>query len=163
MTARERTLLIAGLVGGIILGGISFWMLAARPGKEAAPAAPPAASAAAPVDHAAPEAAPAAGDEIELSPREREAVGLKTYVVAMRTVGEELRTVGRVEQAETQLSTISARVGGRLDKLFIDFTGQPVRRGQAVASIYSPQVVASAEEYKLAQQARSNLGSSAHP
>jgi RND family efflux transporter MFP subunit len=74
-----------------------------------------------------------------------------------------LRTVGRIEQAETQLSAISARVGGRLDKLFIDFTGQPVRRGQPVASIYSPQVVASAEEYKLALQARRNLGASAHP
>ena len=94
MTARERTLLITGLAGGIILGGISFWMLAARPGKEAAPAAPPAASTA-PAEHSAREAAPAAGDEIELSPHEQEAVGLKTYVVSTRTVGEELRTVGR--------------------------------------------------------------------
>ncbi|MEO6120473.1 MAG: efflux RND transporter periplasmic adaptor subunit, partial [Terriglobales bacterium] len=159
MTTREKSLLMAGLAAGIILGLVSFWMISSKD-RGTPPAAESATAATEP--SSMPNVAPARDAEIELSSQEQQAIGLKTYTVAMKTVGEELRTVGRVEQAETQLSTISARVGGRLDKLFIDFTGQPVRRGQAVASIYSPQVVASAEEYKLALQARRNLGAGAH-
>ncbi|MEO5937302.1 MAG: efflux RND transporter periplasmic adaptor subunit [Terriglobales bacterium] len=124
-----------------------------------------AAPASAPAEAAPPQnaAAAAEGGEIELSKPEQDAIGLKTAIVTPRRIEEELRTVGRIEQAETQLTTIAARVGGRIDRLYIDFTGQPVKRGQPIASIYSPQVVSSAEEYKLAIRARGNLGADAHP
>lgn len=159
MTKRERNLLVFGLAAGVVVGVAAYAMLAA---KNRPNAAQPAAAAASTNDHAMAEMPPENGMQIQLSPEEQKAPGIATYTVARKAVSDELRTVGRVEQAETQLSTISARVGGRLDKLFIAFTGQPVRRGQAVASIYSPQVVASAEEYKLALQARRNLGPGAH-
>jgi RND family efflux transporter MFP subunit len=68
--------------------------------------------------------------------------------------------VGRVEQPEAQLATVPARVGGRIDKLYVQFTGENIRRGQAVAEIYSPDLVASAEEYRLALQNRDRMRSS---
>src|SRR5208283_3616300 len=55
------------------------------------------------------------------------------------------------------LATIPARVAGRIDKLHVQFTGENVRRGQAVAEIYSPELVASAEEYRLALQNRARM------
>src|SRR6266481_4612137 len=85
---------------------------------------------------------------VELTQEEEKAIGIQTALVKRQNIQRTLRTVGRVEQAETQLSTISARIGGRLDKLDVQFTGQPVHKGEAVASIYSPEVVTSAEEYK---------------
>ena len=129
MTTRERSLLIAGLFAGIILGAIAYWMVASRQSPTGTAATPPAT---APTFTSSQAGMSAPGAEIELAPSEREAIGLKTYAVSMMPIGEELRTVGRVEQAETQLSTISARVGGRLDKLFIGFTGQPVQDRKSV-------------------------------
>jgi RND family efflux transporter MFP subunit len=68
-----------------------------------------------------------------------------------------------VDEAETKLANISARIGGRIDGLHVDFTGQPVRVGQPIAEIYSPEVLSSAEEYRLALENRKRLGTGAEP
>ena len=68
-----------------------------------------------------------------------------------------------MDEPETQLASISARIGGRIDKLYLDFTGQPVRRGQPIAAIYSPEIFCSAEEYRLALENRKRLGTGAEP
>jgi Cu(I)/Ag(I) efflux system membrane fusion protein/cobalt-zinc-cadmium efflux system membrane fusion protein len=91
---------------------------------------------------------------IQLSAEEQKSIGVRTSEAKKAELGREIRAVGRVEQPETRLSTISARVGGRIDRLMLDFTGQSVRRGQAIAQIYSPEVVATAEEYRLALETR---------
>ncbi len=163
MTNRERLLLVAGLLVGIALGSLVVMWALRRGSSQQEHSSTVAAPASAPADAAPPQnASTTAGGEIELSKPEQAAIGLKTAIVTLRPIEEELRTVGRIEQAETQLTTIAARVGGRIDKLYLDFTGQPVKRGQPIASIYSPQVVSSAEEYKLAIRARGNLGADAH-
>lgn len=95
---------------------------------------------------------------VELTEEEQKTAGIQTAKVVRRNVAEALIAPGRVEEAETQLATISARVGGRIDKLYVDFTGESVRRGQAIALIYSPEVVAAAEEYKLALESLERLG-----
>ncbi|MGH9577003.1 MAG: efflux RND transporter periplasmic adaptor subunit, partial [Terriglobales bacterium] len=95
---------------------------------------------------------------VELSQEEEKAIGVRTAQVKRRKAGRTLMTVGRIEEAETRLATISARVGGRIDRLFVDFTGQNVRRGQPIAEIYSPEVVSSAEEYRLALENLERLG-----
>lgn len=164
MTSREKYLVTSGLAVGIALGVLAFWAMSNKRNDTVAATPSPAAQAPTTEPATGPdEMAGMEGGATELSQAEQEAIGLRVAPVTFRTMRNELRTVGRVEQAETQLAAISARVGGRIDKLYIDFTGQPVKRGQAIASIYSPQVFASAEEYKLALRARGNLGTSAHP
>jgi len=64
---------------------------------------------------------------------------------------------GRVEQPESQLAAVSARIGGRIDKLYVQYTGERVKRGQAVADVYSPEVATAVEEYRLAAENRSQL------
>ena len=103
------------------------------------------------------------GGTVEFSDAEQKAVGVETVEVRRRKAEGTLLTVGRVEEAETQLATLSARVGGRIDKLFLDFTGQDVRRGQSMALIYSPEVASAAEEYRLALESVARLGSQAAP
>lgn len=163
MTGRERSLLTAGLIVGVALGALIFWTMSNRRNEKVAATQPPTVQGQTTVPATGQDGmAGMEGGETELSKPEQAAIGLRTATVALRPMEEELRTVGRIEQAETQLTTIAARVGGRIDKLYIDFTGQPVKRGQPIASIYSPQVVSSAEEYKLAIRARGNLGVDAH-
>jgi len=65
-----------------------------------------------------------------------------------------------VEQPEAQLAALSARIGGRVDKLYVQYTGERVQRGQAVADLYSPEVATALEEYRLAQQNRNQLAQS---
>jgi multidrug efflux pump subunit AcrA (membrane-fusion protein) len=99
----------------------------------------------------------------QLTEDEQRSIGLQTVIVHPRLIRRELLAVARVEEPETQLANISARIGGRIDKLYVDYTGQPVRRGQPIAEIYSPEILSSAEEYKLALENRQRLGSGAEP
>ncbi|HSA92896.1 MAG TPA: efflux RND transporter periplasmic adaptor subunit [Terriglobales bacterium] len=158
MTPRESRFLIAGLaLGGVLAAAalMAIWRVEA-PASAAQPAASHSSSA--PGEHAAEpvstteEKKPAPGPvgRVELTPEELAAIGVETTEVRRRNIEQTVTAVGRIEEAETRLATISARVGGRIDKLHLDFTGQSVRRGQPIAEIYSPEVVSSAEEYRLA-------------
>ncbi len=71
---------------------------------------------------------------------------------------------GRIDYDETRLRTITSWVDGRIDKLFVDYTGATVQRGQAVATIYSPdlftaqaELIQAAKEYKRTQQSGNKL------
>jgi RND family efflux transporter MFP subunit len=94
---------------------------------------------------------------VQLDPDEINAAGVQLETVSSVRLKTTIDSVGRVEQPEAQLATVPARVGGRIDKLYVQFTGESVRRGQAVAEIYSPELVASAEEYRLALQNRDRM------
>jgi len=98
---------------------------------------------------------------VQLSEQEQQQIGVQTVVVERRNLQRTLSTVAQVEQPETELASVSARVSGRIDKLFVDFTGQAVRRGQEIALIYSPEIYSTAEEYRLALENRKRLGSGA--
>src|ERR1035438_5179944 len=69
---------------------------------------------------------------VQLTGQEQQQIGVQTVEVQRRSLRKTLSTVGQVEQPETGLTSVSARVNGRIDKLFVDFTGQPVRRGQEI-------------------------------
>ena len=83
----------------------------------------------------------------------------------MRTAAlkTDIAAFGRVEQPEAQLAAVSARIGGRVDKLYVQYTGERVRSGQPVADIYSPEVATAIEEYRLARENRNGLRQSDDP
>jgi RND family efflux transporter MFP subunit len=97
------------------------------------------------------------GTTVQLEADEINAAGVQLVKVSTARLKMNVDSVGRVEQPEAQLATVPARFGGRIDKLYVQFTGENVRRGQAVAEIYSPDLVASAEEYRLALQNRDRM------
>jgi RND family efflux transporter MFP subunit len=169
LTTRERQLLAGGVLAGLLLAAILIGIIGWRNGSGEKRGVEMAESQIAPVpakpmaDGAQHLAHGSQFSPVQLSEQEQRSIGLETAEVRRRVLAREVRATARVEEAETQLSTISARVGGRIDDLLLEFTGQAVRRGQPVARIYSPELVASAEEYKLALQAQRGLGDGAQP
>ena len=94
---------------------------------------------------------------IQLNHKEQTDIGLETVEVRRRNLQRALVAVAKVDEPKTQLASISARIGGRIDKLYLDFTGQQVRCGQTIASLYSPEVFSTAEEYRLRLRTESAL------
>ncbi len=85
-----------------------------------------------------------------LTPMRIQQAGVATEEVGYRTLVREIRTVGMVTWDERKLAHISARIAGRADELFVNFTGVRVKKGDPVYKLYSPELVTTQEEYLLA-------------
>jgi len=77
----------------------------------------------------------------------RQLAEVETSEVKFKEASNEVRLVGKVNYDETSLSYISAWVPGRIDRLFVDFTGTRVREGDHLIKLYSPELIATQEEY----------------
>jgi membrane fusion protein, copper/silver efflux system len=115
-------------------------------------------------DEVAPQGGPAGpGTTVELSPETVSAAGVMTAAVKSSPLQRAIRAVGTLGVDETKLVHIAARVAGRLDRLYLNFTGESVRRGAPIYAIYSPDLVSSSREYALALEnlARARAGGDA--
>jgi len=123
------------------------------PGMEAN--RPPAQPATAPV-----ESTPKETPTVEISPEEQQMIGVKTVAVSRQTIARTIRTVGRIEYDEKRIGTVSPKIGGWIEDLYVDFTGQFVRKGEPLLTIYSPELVSTQEEYLLALKAKQDWSKS---
>lgn len=105
----------------------------------------------------------ASGGELEIAPERMQAIGVRFEKAARRSLNREIRTVGRVAIDERRLARVNLKVEGWIDQLFVNTTGQPVTRGQPLFSLYSPDLVATQEEYLLALRGARALGASGYP
>ena len=78
---------------------------------------------------------------------------LETAPVERKYVTATIRMVGKVDYDETKLSYITAWVGGRIDRLYVDYTGITVRKGDHMVYLYSPELYAAQEELLQAVKA----------
>lgn len=83
--------------------------------------------------------------------------------VEQRMLESDVRTVGIVGFDETRMAEVAPKFGGFIERLYVDFTGQPVRAGQPLVEIYSPALVAAQEELLLAAGLDADLSSSSVP
>lgn len=92
--------------------------------------------------------------EISLSPRARALARIETAVVGAPDGDAEARRrlLGRLEWDETRLRSVTAWVGGRIERLLVAATGVTVRRGQTVAVLYSPELYAAQRDLRVAVQ-----------
>ena len=74
------------------------------------------------------------------------------FTVTTMKMRKQARLLGKVLQAETREKTIPARVGGRVEKIYIKSTGSKVQRGDAVLDLYSPVLITAGEEYLVAHR-----------
>ena len=81
-------------------------------------------------------------------------MGVRTSPVERRDLARSIRAVGRVAYDERRVSHVHTKVQGWVEKLFVDFVGQKVKRGQPLLEIYSPELVATQEELLLAARYR---------
>lgn len=90
---------------------------------------------------------------VQLSPYRVVLAGVKTTPVAYQPVSKEIATVGTVEFDERGLKHVAARVKGRIDKLGVNQTGQMVHTGDELATLYSPDLVVTAQNLVDARKA----------
>ncbi len=95
--------------------------------------------------------------ELTMSESARLLAGIETTPVRRRTTSREVRMSGRLSYDETRLAAITARVPGRLDSLYVNFTGMTVRQGQPLAAIYSPELLSAQRELLEAKKAEQSL------
>lgn len=93
---------------------------------------------------------------LTLSEHARAMARVETAPVERRKLTREIRAVGKVQYNESALSTITARVDGYIERLFIDYTGVEVKAGDHLVEIYSPELVV-AEGELLMNPAQSNM------
>ena len=87
---------------------------------------------------------------IKVSAATLQSMGVRTAKVEVRPLSRLTLAVGLVNFNERGLATITTKVNGWVERLYVNATGDPVRKGQTLLSIYSPELVSSQEEYLLA-------------
>jgi membrane fusion protein, copper/silver efflux system len=95
--------------------------------------------------------------ELKLTASAATLAGIETEPVRRREVAREVRMVGMVDYDETRLDYITAWIPGRLDRMFVDYTGVLVHEGDHLVEIYSPQLLSAQEELLQAIQTRTRL------
>jgi len=83
--------------------------------------------------------------------------------IFIKSMTKKIRTVGMVELDETKIEYIHTKFSGWIDKVFVDYTFQHVKKGDPLFSIYSPDIVSTQEEYLLALKSKNILGESEFP
>lgn len=90
---------------------------------------------------------------VKISPGRLQTLGVRTEAAALRPdAGRAIRATGTLQFDERRLATVTTKVPGWIEHLTVAATGDPVRRGQVLAEIYAPDLVASEEEYLIASR-----------
>ncbi|MBI3606602.1 MAG: efflux RND transporter periplasmic adaptor subunit [Nitrospirae bacterium] len=98
---------------------------------------------------------------VTLSPTRRQTIGVKTGVVERRPFETTIRAVGIVAYDERRVKQVNLRVAGWVTNLAVNYTGQSVRAGEPLLTIYSPELAATQAEYRLARRTQARIGQSA--
>lgn len=93
------------------------------------------------------ETMPAGLAPVSITPAERERMGLTLGAVEKRKLAREIRTSARIVVDETRLYHVTVKVDGYVEKLFSATTGQFVKQGEPLLSLYSPMLVTAQQEY----------------
>jgi Cu(I)/Ag(I) efflux system membrane fusion protein len=100
---------------------------------------------------------------VQISPVKQQLIGVKFGTVEMRPLEKVIRTVGRIDYDEKRIVTVSPKIGGWIEDLYVDFTGRFVKQGEPLLTIYSPELVSTQEEYLIALRAKRDLSKSPFP
>ncbi len=89
---------------------------------------------------------------VKIDPVTRQNIGVRTAVVKRRKLVKTTRTVGRVTYDEKRVYHIHTKIDGWVEKLYFDFTGQKVKKGDMLLEFYSPKLISAEEEFLLARK-----------
>ncbi|MFQ5736663.1 MAG: efflux RND transporter periplasmic adaptor subunit, partial [Thermodesulfobacteriota bacterium] len=88
---------------------------------------------------------------VKIDPVTVQNIGVRTGRVKRMALARDIRTVGRVDYDEKRVTHVNTKIEGWVEKLYIDFTGQKVKKNDILLEIYSPKLVSTQEEYLLAK------------
>ena len=106
---------------------------------------------------------PEAPETVMVSARKQQMMGVRTEKAEIIPLTHTIRTVALVAVDERRLVHVNIKLEGWVEKLYVQFTGEKVRKDQMLFEIYSPELVSSQEEYLLALKAVRTLGASEFP
>jgi Cu(I)/Ag(I) efflux system membrane fusion protein/cobalt-zinc-cadmium efflux system membrane fusion protein len=89
---------------------------------------------------------------IRVDPNTVQSIGVRTAPVTVGELKKTIRTVGRIAYDESRIATVNSKVSGWIEKLYVDTTGQEVRKGEPLIDIYSPDLVSAQQEYLIARR-----------
>jgi Cu(I)/Ag(I) efflux system membrane fusion protein len=98
---------------------------------------------------------------VHLTAEEERALGIVYTTVERAPLARTIRTVGRIEAAEPRVADITPKIEGFVERLFVSTTGESVRRGQRLLTLYSPALVAAQEELLTAKRLAAQVDTSA--
>lgn len=160
MSANVRTRSVAMLAAAAVIVALTAWMVAVNRGADEH-------------DHAAGETAgEMAGMEgmdmssdgsVQLTANQIQQFGVTFGTAEVRTLEHQIRTTGVVNFDETRVAQVTLKFSGFVERLHVDFTGQPVRKGQPLLEIYSPELVAAQEELLVARRLERTMDESGVP
>jgi Cu(I)/Ag(I) efflux system membrane fusion protein len=94
---------------------------------------------------------------VDIDPSRQQLIGLRTVEVTRGSVGGSWRTVGRVAIDETRVRHVNLKIPTYVERVYVDFVGKPVRKGEPLFSVYSPELLSAQEEFVLALKTRRSL------
>ncbi len=101
--------------------------------------------------------------ELEIDPAKQQYIGINTTKVIKKNVNKEIKALGTIAADETMLSHIHTKFSGYIQKVFADYEGKLVKKGEPLFTVYSPELVSTQEEYLLALQAKDKLKGNKFP
>ena len=107
--------------------------------------------------------ADAKGNTVYISAARQQLIGVRTALVEDRALQTTIRAVGILAYDETRVTEIHTKVAGWIERSFVDFVGRPVRRGEPLFTIYSPDLLATQKEYLLALRAKRQFADNVQP
>jgi len=96
---------------------------------------------------------------ITISPEKQVLAGVRTAIVERKPLVRDIRTTAQIVADETRIAHVHVKVAGYVDKVYVDFVGQLVKKGQPLFTLYSPDLVSTQEEYLIAKRGNATLGS----
>jgi len=95
---------------------------------------------------------------ITISPEKQVLAGVRTAIVERKPLVRDIRTTAQIVADETRIAHVHVKVAGYVDKVYVDFVGQLVKKGQPLFTLYSPDLVSTQEEYLIAKRGNATLG-----
>ena len=95
---------------------------------------------------------------INIDPAYQRLIGVRTAEAVEGPIGGAWTTPAKVAADETRVRKITTKTGGFVDRLFVDFLGKPVRKGQPLFALYSPELYSAQQDLALAMKSKESLG-----
>lgn len=144
-SSRRNIIIVSVLLGAAIITAVLFSRGNDKPGEAAASH-----------DHGATPSTQA-GQPVMISAEAAQRIGVTYAPVTLAPMSREVRTVAQVTYDETRVKSISPKIDGWVEQLYVNYTGQPVSAGQPLLTIYSPMLVSAQEELLLAAKLKTSL------
>lgn len=102
------------------------------------------------------------GGNVFISPERQQLLGVRSAPAEFKTLSRQIRTVGKIAYDETRITHLHTKFNGWIEHVYADFVGEPVKQGEPLFTIYSPELVSTQEEYLLALRSKEKLGNSSY-